>query len=96
MRLTPRNFLWLLRRSVIAAFDDGALAIAKGAAYSALLSFFPVIAAAATILIETRADFVAAHGLGFDLVQGYLFGKPMGIKKFARSRPLLATTAQQP
>ena len=59
MRLTPRNFLWLLRRSLIAAFDDGALAIAKGAAYSALLSFFPVLAAAATILIETRADFVA-------------------------------------
>ena len=45
--------------------------------------------------IETRADFVTAHGLGFDLVQGYLFGKPMGIKKFARSRPLLATTDQQ-
>jgi EAL domain-containing protein (putative c-di-GMP-specific phosphodiesterase class I)/CheY-like chemotaxis protein len=35
--------------------------------------------------IETRADFVAASELGFDLVQGYLFGKPMGLKKFARS-----------
>lgn len=35
--------------------------------------------------IETRADFVAANQLGFDLVQGYLFGKPMGLKKFARS-----------
>jgi EAL domain-containing protein (putative c-di-GMP-specific phosphodiesterase class I)/CheY-like chemotaxis protein len=45
--------------------------------------------------IETRADFVTAHGLGFDLVQGYLFGKPMGIRKFARSRPLLATTEQK-
>jgi EAL domain-containing protein (putative c-di-GMP-specific phosphodiesterase class I)/CheY-like chemotaxis protein len=45
--------------------------------------------------IETRADFVTAHGLGFDLVQGYLFGKPMGIKKFARSRPLLATSDQK-
>jgi EAL domain-containing protein (putative c-di-GMP-specific phosphodiesterase class I)/CheY-like chemotaxis protein len=42
--------------------------------------------------IETRADFVAAHGMGFDLVQGYLFGKPMGIKKFSRSRPLLASS----
>ena len=41
--------------------------------------------------VETRADFVTAHGLGFDLVQGYLFGKPMGIKKFSRSRPLLAS-----
>ncbi|SHK81174.1 response regulator receiver modulated diguanylate phosphodiesterase [Bradyrhizobium lablabi] len=35
--------------------------------------------------VETRADFVAANELGFDLVQGYLFGKPMGLKKFARS-----------
>jgi EAL domain-containing protein (putative c-di-GMP-specific phosphodiesterase class I)/CheY-like chemotaxis protein len=35
--------------------------------------------------VETRADFVAASELGFDLVQGYLFGKPMGLKKFVRS-----------
>ncbi|MGB9118735.1 EAL domain-containing protein [Bradyrhizobium sp.] len=35
--------------------------------------------------VETRADFVAANELGFDLVQGYLFGKPMGLKKFAHS-----------
>jgi len=45
--------------------------------------------------IETRADFVAAHGMGFDLVQGYLFGKPMGIKKFSRSRPLLASSSEE-
>ena len=42
--------------------------------------------------IETRADFLAAHGMGFDLIQGYLFGKPKGIKKFARSRPQLASS----
>lgn len=59
MRLTPRIFLWLLRRSVFAAFDDGCLAIAKGVAYSALLSFFPVLTSAATILVETRAAFVS-------------------------------------
>jgi membrane protein len=59
MRLTPRIFAWLLRRSVFAAFDDGCLAIAKGAAYSALLSFFPVLASAATILVQTRAEFVS-------------------------------------
>lgn len=43
--------------------------------------------------VETRDDFVAANELGFDLVQGYLFGKPMGLKKFARSallHPVLA------
>jgi membrane protein len=57
--LTPRIFAWLLRRSVFAAFDDGCLAIAKGAAYSALLSFFPVLASAATILVQTRAEFVS-------------------------------------
>lgn len=39
--------------------DDGCLSIAKGAAYSALLSFFPVLASAATILVQTRADFVS-------------------------------------
>jgi EAL domain-containing protein (putative c-di-GMP-specific phosphodiesterase class I)/CheY-like chemotaxis protein len=35
--------------------------------------------------VETRADFVAANEMGFDLVQGYMFGKPMGLKKFARA-----------
>ena len=59
MRLTPRTFIWLLRRSVFAALDDGCLGIAKGAAYSALLSFFPVLASAATILVQTRAEFVS-------------------------------------
>jgi membrane protein len=59
VRLTSRNLAWLLRRSIIAAFDDGCLGIAKGAAYSALLSFFPVLASAATILVQTRAEFVS-------------------------------------
>ena len=59
MRLTPRTLLWLLQRSVIAAFDDNCLGIAKGAAYSALLSFFPVLTSAAAILVQTRASFVS-------------------------------------
>lgn len=42
--------------------------------------------------VETRADFLAAHELDFDLVQGYLFGKPMSVKKFARSRVSLASS----
>ena len=57
MRLTPRNILWLMRRSVLGALDDNCFGIAKAAAYSALLSFFPVLASAATILLETRAGF---------------------------------------
>jgi EAL domain-containing protein (putative c-di-GMP-specific phosphodiesterase class I)/CheY-like chemotaxis protein len=45
--------------------------------------------------VETRADFLTAQAMGFDLVQGYLFGKPMGVKKFARAAaapPLLMSS----
>ncbi len=59
MRPNLRTFSFLLRRSVVAAFDDGCFTIAKGAAYSALLSFFPVLASAAAILVQTRAGFVS-------------------------------------
>ncbi len=57
--MTPRKFVWLLRRSVLASFDDGCFSTAKGAAYSALLAFFPVLTSAATILVQTRAEFVS-------------------------------------
>src|SRR5215469_4937716 len=57
MRLTPRNVFWLLRRSLYSTLDDNCLGYAKAAAYSALLAFFPVLASAATILLETRAGF---------------------------------------
>ncbi|MFB3825186.1 MAG: YihY/virulence factor BrkB family protein [Bryobacteraceae bacterium] len=59
MRLTWRSLPFLLRRSLVAAFDDNCFSIAKGAAYSALLSFFPVLTSAATILVQTRAQFVS-------------------------------------
>jgi membrane protein len=49
----------LLRRTVVAAFDDNCFAIAKGAAYSALLSFFPILSATAAILLQTRSDLVS-------------------------------------
>lgn len=35
--------------------------------------------------VESRADLVAIHEMGFDLAQGYLFGKPVNAKKFARA-----------
>jgi membrane protein len=54
-----RNLPYLLKSTLLAALDDGCFGIAKGAAYSALLSFFPVLTSAATILVQTRADFVA-------------------------------------
>ena len=59
MPLNARTFFWLLRRSVVATFDDGCFGAAKGAAYSALLSFFPVLACAAAVLVQIRAEFVA-------------------------------------
>jgi membrane protein len=57
--LNPRTFGWLVRRTLEAAFDDDCLGIAKGAAYSALLSFFPMLASSAAILLQTRAEFVS-------------------------------------
>ena len=57
--------LLLLRRALFASFDDGLFTIAKGAAYSALLSFFPVLATAATALVQMRADFVQRNILSF-------------------------------
>ena len=54
-----RTFAWLLRRSLLSAIDNGCFETAKGAAYSALLSFFPVLTSAATILVQTRAQFVS-------------------------------------
>lgn len=41
--------------------------------------------------VETRSDLVAAHEMGFDMAQGFLFGKPANARKFARaalSRPV--------
>ena len=34
--------------------------------------------------IETRADFLAARALGFDLIQGFIFARPMEAPKFVR------------
>ena len=65
VRLTWRTFPYLLQRSVVAAVDDNCFSIAKGAAYSALLSFFPTLTSAATILLQTRAQFVANTLEGF-------------------------------
>ncbi len=58
--LTPGTIARLLRRSLMTAFDDNCLGIAKGAAYSALLSFFPVLTSAATILVQSGAPFMSS------------------------------------
>lgn len=53
-----RQLPYLLRRALFASFDDGVFTIAKGVAYSALLSLFPVLASAAAVFVQVRADYV--------------------------------------
>ena len=52
--LVARTF-WLLRRALVAAFQDNCFSIAKGAAYSFLLSLFPVLTTLTSVLIQARA-----------------------------------------
>lgn len=68
MGRTFGQFFWLLRRTLVACFDDALFTIAKGAAYSSLLSLFPVLTSAATIFIQLRADYVQRNLADF-LVQ---------------------------
>jgi membrane protein len=56
--LIPRT-LWLIRRAFIAALEDNCYGIAKGAAYSGLLSSFPVLTTMAAILLQIRAESIA-------------------------------------
>jgi EAL domain-containing protein (putative c-di-GMP-specific phosphodiesterase class I) len=42
--------------------------------------------------VDTHADYMAARSLGFDLVQGKLFGGPMELRKFERT--VLGTRGQ--
>lgn len=50
------RFWWLLRRAFVAAYEDNCFSIAKGAAYSFLLSLFPVLTTLTAILIQVRAQ----------------------------------------
>ncbi|MGE5644452.1 MAG: YihY/virulence factor BrkB family protein [Acidobacteriota bacterium] len=53
-------FLWALTRAAfVRAYRDGAFGYAKGAAYSALLAFFPLLATTAAVLVRARADFIS-------------------------------------
>jgi EAL domain-containing protein (putative c-di-GMP-specific phosphodiesterase class I) len=35
--------------------------------------------------VETKADFLAVREMGFDVLQGFMFAKPMSARKFART-----------
>jgi hypothetical protein len=54
-----QRFWGLFRQACIAAFEDNCFGIAKGAAYSSLLAFFPVLASLAAIFASINADAVA-------------------------------------
>ena len=45
--------------------------------------------------VETRAEFIAARALGFDMIQGFFFAKPMEPQKFVRrvlGKPMTVAT----
>ena len=52
-----RNW-WFLRRAFVAAYQDNCFSIAKGAAYSFLLSLFPVLTTLTALLIRANAQSV--------------------------------------
>ncbi len=54
-----RSFLARLGRALAGAYRHGALGYAKGAAYSALLAFFPVLTTTTALLIHMNAEAVS-------------------------------------
>ncbi|MBV9303633.1 MAG: YihY/virulence factor BrkB family protein [Acidobacteriaceae bacterium] len=60
--------VWLLRRAFVAAYEDNCFGIAKGAAYSFLLSLFPILTTLTSILIQVRAQAVV-HVIATFLMQ---------------------------
>ena len=65
-----QRFWWLFRRAIMSAYQDNCFGIAKGAAYSALLSFFPVLTTVTTVLVQAHANEVSRSlsGLVFQVV----------------------------
>lgn len=56
-----RVVLILLRRALFNSFLDGCFGIAKGAAYSGLLSLFPVLSSLAAVLVHANAGRAAKY-----------------------------------
>src|ERR1700721_2942103 len=56
---TVSRFLGVMRATLISTFEGNSLSIAKGAAYSSLLSFLPVLTTLAAILVQANATNVA-------------------------------------
>lgn len=59
-RSGPLQRFWgLFHQACVASYEDNCFGIAKGAAYSALLAFFPVLGSIAAILAKVNAESVA-------------------------------------
>ena len=56
-----RTFFIILRRAFFNSWLDGCWGIAKGAAYSGLLSLFPVLSSLAAILVQANAGRVSEY-----------------------------------
>jgi len=67
VRNTMRTYGWLLRRAFISVYEEGCLGLAKSAAYSGLLSFFPVLTTVALLLVRFKAEEATA------IIAGFLF-----------------------
>src|SRR4051794_20444018 len=60
LRPSPFFEIWLmLRAAAVGAYRNNCLGLAKGAAYSALLAFFPVLTTLTAILVQANADSVS-------------------------------------
>lgn len=59
VRLTWRDYGRLMKLAGVAAYQNNLLGTAKGAAYSGLLSFFPVLTTLATVLVQANAEAVS-------------------------------------
>jgi len=60
LEASPWERFWkLLQRTGVASYEDNCFGIAKGVAYSGLLSLFPVITTIAAILVRANAEAVS-------------------------------------
>lgn len=60
-----KRWLVCFRRAAWGTYKHGGLGYAKGAAYSALLAFFPVLTTVTTLLIQANAAAVSRRIVGF-------------------------------
>jgi membrane protein len=59
-KVSPLAYFWsLLRDAAKGMYEDGCFGIAKGAAYSSLLAFFPIVTTVAALLVQANAQAVA-------------------------------------